>query len=404
MLAFLALSLLPAPSPLGDAERPLDQVVLKSGKTLEGHVLHEGRSELLLLVGTREREVSMVDVEEVRSLPRSLAQVLDQHRAADPGDARQMLELSRFARSRGLAGLADVFALRVLVTDPQNAEAHEQLGHREHKGKWTTKGRSRSVPWERMEEVRSKWRDGWVLDTTHWELHTNLGLADAVDAATDLEHFYRDFFERFGEDMVLREVVEPMRAEIYADSKSYPPMIGRSAYFRSDENKLVVNAEGGLPRRSVVHEATHQLFYTTAVYRAGSKGCVPSWLNEGAAVYNASIAAGPRGRPSFDDERVAEAYFDVHRVARKPYKLSRMLTMSTGDFHASSKVDLKYAQAYTLVHFFLHGESGLHRDAFHEVLAGAYDGKCSSTHFKKCLDVKDKEFEAAWHAHAGRIP
>jgi hypothetical protein len=79
-----------------------------------------------------------------------------------------------------------------------------------------------------------------------------------------------------------------------------------------------------------------------------------------------------------------------------------VLNFSTSDFHASSKVDLKYAEAYTLVHFFLHGDQGQHWEAFDEVLVGAYAGKCSSTYFEQCLDLPERDFEQAWHAYVGR--
>jgi len=402
MLVLLAASLLLAPAPPGGGERALDQVVLEDGKTLEGYVLHEGRSTLILLVGTREREIPLGEVKDVRSVRRSLDQVLDQHLRSDPDDPLQMLELARFARSRGLDGLADVFTLRVLVADPGNAEAHEQLGHRQRGGQWTVKGRSRSVAWDRIDEFRSEWRDGWELHTPHWDVYTNLGLAQAVDATTDLEHYYRGFYDLIGEEVTLRDVVEPMRAEIYADHDSFPKSVTRSAYFQPAYNTLIVDGTGGVLRELIFHEATHQLFYNTATYRTGSKGCVPAWLNEGTAVYLATAATGLPGRAQFDFERVDEGYFGVHRDAEKPYKLSRVLTLGSGDFLASSRVDLKYAQAYTLVHFLLHGEGGRYRRDFHRLLEGAYEGKCSGTYFKQVIETPEEEFEAAWHAHAGR--
>ena len=76
-----------------------------------------------------------------------------------------------------------------------------------------------------------------------------------------------------------------------------------------------------------------------------------------------------------------------------------MLNFASGDFHDSSNVDLKHAQAYTLVHFLLHGDEGRHRAGFFAFLRGAYAGKASSTDFKSAIGAPMEELEAGWTAH-----
>ena len=48
----------------------------------------------------------------------------------------------------------------------------------------------------------------------------------------------------------------------------------------------------------------------------------------------------------------------------------------------------------------LHGLFGAYRDGFFAYLEGMYDGKGSSTRFKKALGLREETLEEAWHEHA----
>jgi hypothetical protein len=78
--------------------------------------------------------------------------------------------------------------------------------------------------------------------------------------------------------------------------------------------------------------------------------------------------------------------------------------MATGDFGVDNKSDLKYAQAYTLVHFCLEGEGQRYRDRFFDFLRGVYLGKSSMSDFKEALGGKERELEKAWNVYVGRKP
>ena len=412
MLPPLALGLaLFASSPLApvragdDPERPLDRVVLKDGEVLEGHVVYEGDEHLTLQVGSREREIPTAEVEEVRSVARSMNLVLDQYAYVDTTDPRQMLDIARFARGRDLEGLARLFALRALDAAPENEEAHLFLDHRRQGKSWKVKVGSRRLKFQDLEEHHSDWGEAWQLHTPHYALRTNLRLREALDVAMDLELLYREFYSRFGKELRLRELVQRLGADVHADSKSYPEVTGASAYFDARRITTVVNAERGYLREFVIHEAVHQLLFATAVsavHTPDARGCIPAWLDEGLATYFQVIQEGRLGHVTFDDRKQSAHFLALHRTAPKPYDLSRVLTFGTEDFHGSSNIDLKYAQSYSLVEFWLRGDFYRHRESFFDLLRAAYAGSCSPTDVKRAMTLDDDDFEAAWNAHVGR--
>jgi len=385
---------------LGGDARPLDRIELKSGEKIEGYVLLETKEEVVVLVKSKERRIPAAQVASVRSAARSLDEVLERRGKLARGDAAGEVELARDCQGLGLPGEAEVLALAALDDDPANADAHALLGHVKRQAGWMAKRGNELVPFEKLTPARADLRDPWKLGTTHYALFTNLSLHDATCMVLDLERLYQAFFELLEEGVELREVVEPLGVGVYGDSRTFPEGLpGRPAYFDARTRQVLVNAAAIDPRYALSHEATHQLLFATASGTRAGLGVIPGWIDEGLAEYMAWSRTGDAGRVHYDLGVIADFHFKMHREAPKPYDLSRVLQFESGDFHGSSKQDLKYAESYTLVHFFLHGAGGKYRTKFFAFLRSAYAGSSSSTDFKKVVGVPEKELEEAWRAH-----
>jgi len=380
-----------------------DVVVLVDGTRVEGRVVFEDEDKIVVRVGTRDREIERAKVAEVQSMARSLREVLERWAAIGENDAAATLDLARFCKSRGLQGEAVVLAHRVLASAPDNQEAHTLSGHEKRGDGWVVRDGNKRLLFGKLGEVRKDWSDAWRFETTHFRLTTNLDLASACDLALELELFYRTFFDWFGADVELYEVVEPMACQVHADKASFPEAIGRTAYFDGEAKVLYVLAVDGLGLDTLIHEATHQLLHATAVATRAGRGEIPPWLHEGMAEYMSSCRTGRRGAARYDAGVRNALHFACHSRAKKPYDLSRILTLSSGDFAASSKADLKYSQAYTLVQFCLHGSGGAHRAGFTDFLRGVYRGKASSSDFQSAMKLKEREFEKAWSNYVKSI-
>jgi small nuclear ribonucleoprotein (snRNP)-like protein len=381
--------------------RAQDQVELTDGTTLEGRVIYEDDQEVIVLASSREKSVPRAQVKSVRSLIGSLHEALDHWDRLKSDDAEGMWQLASFCQSRGLTGEAQVFAWLVVLADPEHVAAHEFLGHKKRSGGWQAQDGKIWMPLKRLDVTRSDFGSAWKLATLHYKLRTNLPLATALALSLDFERYYRFFYEVFGKELKLREVVEPMDAEVHTDAGSFPVTTdNRAAYFSTVLNTLFVLAEGGLDARLVFHEATHQLLFSTAERAVKARGDVPAWIQEGLAVYMESSGSGLGGHAVFAAGEPVPELFAAHADAKKPFDLPRMFAFLPEDFAIRNKALQKYAQSYSLVHYCLHGEGDTLRPRFFEYLRRVYRGDSSATAFDEALGVREKDFERAWHAYA----
>lgn len=376
-----------------------DLVELLDGDSLKGRVVYEDEDVVVLRVGSHDREIARAEVKSVRSATRSLNALLDRLAAISPVDATTLLPLADEAQAAGLDLEARLFGLGALAAAPGNEAAATALDCKRKGAGFALKQGGKWIPTTELDAPDRDWKDRWVLETRHYELHTNLGLTQAVHLAFDLEGIYRTFFELFAGELRLLDVDEPMRVEVHADAGSYPePGGGRPGYFDPSALTLMVDASRVQPLRILAHEATHGLFYSTTQRTRGAQGQIPSWLDEGLAQYleYSIMRAGWVAVPT--DFLVPELYA-IHASAKDPHELKRLLTMDSGDFMASKDAQLKYAQAYTLVHHLLHTGNGARRPIFFDFVRRAYAGQSSMSDFKKALGEQDLEdFDEAWLA------
>jgi hypothetical protein len=395
----LALAAAAAASAGGD--RIPDRVDLTGGARLEGRVVYEDAAKLILRTGIGDKSIDMKDVKNVRSRARLQREAFDRWLALDASSLPAVLDLARSCRQTDLLEDAQAFAWYAVLLDPKSADAHALLEHRLRGSVWEM--HDAKDHWTPFEKLLVSRKDGDVaeeLSTSHYLVRTSLDLRRAVETALDLECFYRAFYGLFGADLELFEVVDPLAAHIYADERSFPEIAtGRRAYTDPRLNTILIDASHGLDAGAIFHEATHQLLEATTRLSRSGLGDVPGWLHEGLAEYMRAGMGGPPGRRKFTPGALLPAHFATYAAAKAPYDLARVLHFGADDFLASSKSDLKYAQAYTLVQFCLHGENGRHRAPFIAFLRSAWHGQSSSSDFKKTLRLDEPAFEKSWLAY-----
>lgn len=389
---------------LAFAARAADRITLKDGIVLEGRIVYDTPGNLVILQGTKEREVRADEATEVRSVERSLKLVLTRWEQAPAANAAAQLELAKVARAFELEGEAQVFALSALLADPGLDAAHEFLGHEKKSGVWHVREGKRLFPFHEIDRVHADWKDAHRLSTLHFELRSNMPLAKTLAAALELELVYRTFYDRFRSELSLRDVVSPMAAQIHADRLSYPGGPNRPGFFDPQLNTFFQDASLGYDPRTTSHEVTHQLLHNTTARTKAALGSIPAWIDEGLADTIGMSRSGEPGHARYDPALRAKFYFQIHASAKKPYDLSRVLALATMDFITSSHVDLAYAQSYTLVQYCLNGKDKQYRAGFFEYLRRCYAGKSSMTEFKDALAIKEAPFEAEWHAYAKSGP
>lgn len=397
MLAFLALLLAATP---GGFERPKDQLTLRNGKVVHGHLLYEDEGRLILLVGTREREYERAEVAALESVSASLDELFVQLDRTPESDAAALLDLARYARDHRLPNEAHLLAWCAVAAAPGDDAAHEFLEHRKRNGRRHVRVGREEFPVDDIGKPRD-WNGAWELRTTHFEVRTDLPLGEALGIALDLERTYRDLMDFLAPELTLRDVIEPMPAHVHANERTFPEALGgRRSYFLPQTRTLHVNASTGYDRWTLVHEATHQILYCAAEGQRAGKGLsLPGWLDEGLAEYMAGNAQGERGRLHARPGGICQPHFRTQAKAKDPFEVGRLLNFSLEDFATSTDETLKYAQSYTFVHFLLHGENQRHRPALMDFLRDCWAGRSSAGAFYDAVDMKERELQAAWDVY-----
>jgi hypothetical protein len=364
---------------------------------LRGRVVFEDANEVILRVGTHERGIAHKEVKSTYYRADNQRGAVERWVGLKPDDLQHTLDLAQFCKRSDLLEEMRLCAWWAVLLDHDNEEAHAYLGDTRGKEGWLVREGARRIELDKVLAGHKSWNDAWVLETTHYVVHTNLPLQEGIAAAFDLECHYNAFFGTFARDLRLLEVTEPLFANIHADAKSYPRLAGaRAAYFNPDTRTLEVDASNGVGIPELAHEATHAVLHATAIATRQARGDIPAWLDEGLSEYMAAGFDGPPGRITFARDAVNHVHFATHAGAPKPYDLSRVLNFESADFVTSARADLKYAQAYTLVHYGLLANGGDLRTKFLAFVRSAYRGQASQTHFEEAMGTTTEKLERAW--------
>ena len=180
------------------------------------------------------------------------------------------------------------------------------------------------MPTEEADRLRADWNPPWRIPTEHFEIHTNLPLAEAIGFGRRLEAFHDLFMSiladvlgenlplvrRFHDPALVGEPASKPHIVYYFASKQQfadhltpnygdrikdslgfydPPKSGRSgrapAYFFHDPG-------GQLPvEANLYHEVSHQLLFETAGRNAYTSNVGNYWVFEGLGTYFETVAA-----------------------------------------------------------------------------------------------------------------
>lgn len=372
---------------------------LKNGKELRGRVLVEGADRVLLSKGGKEQWIPLAQVRGVDSVLRRLEKYLEDEGRISAEDLAARVALAKEIQAAGLAREAALEAWTVLRRDPQNAEAHALLGHRKKGSRWLLPVGQDWLGWTEALRIRSDWGKAWEFETEHFALRTDHAIFSAVQIARDLERFYVKAI-RLLAPAEARENVEPVHVHLHRDAKDFPQRgLLIEGYFLRNENRVFALLEESGRPHVLLHEVAHAIFHN-AILR-GESGA-PAWLDEGLAEYlSGCVPEGP-GPLRFEEGSRKLIHFDRVRNQKELFSFKGMLNFAENDFASSDRRDLRYSQAYTFVHFLLHGDGMRNRDGLFAFLRDLPRGSASPTRFFEILGVPAETVERRWLAYVGR--
>jgi len=258
----------------------------------------------------------------------------------------------------------------------------------------------RGPPWERA----------FREETVHYRVLTDISQVRGRDYADQLEtirEFYAEVFGVEGQVRAQRATVLIFDTEegfqAYADLTTDDRVESLLGYYLPRYDQLLLyegrdDASGDATRRVLYHEAFHQFIYPLIPD-------LPYWVNEGLADYfsatrieNGAVIA--RGGP------LPARLRDLRRYVQergRPLSPSGLMRETPSEFY-SGPVAVKYAQAWAMVHFFLHGEGDDYRTRFQRYLGALREGETPTDAYEAAFAGLDwKAFERDWWKHVKEL-
>jgi hypothetical protein len=399
--------------------------------------------------------------------------------------AERLFELARAAASSEPPsyGLASRLLRMVIDRQPDHPEARRLLGYVPHEGGWATpfavsqikKGnvshplfgwvpadwvahldrgelpapssrKERKARWLSREEADNLRADGnppWHIFTEHFEIQTNVTLAEAIQFGRKLEAFHDLFTSlladilgdrlplalRFkdramtgeprakthlvtyfaSKDQYADELVPKYGPKIKASLGFYdPPKPGKGGrapayFFRDPDGQIPADA-------TLYHEVSHQLLFENAGPNAYNKNVGNYWVFEGLGTYFESTFPRPDGSLEVGGlvgircEHAIRALID----RKLAIPIEEFVAMGEADFMRDDhEIFLRYQQAMVLTIFLMQWHDGVYRDGFLDYVKDAYRGRIKLGTGKSLRErvgqpytTLDKEFLSFLRAHS----
>ncbi|MEC8251644.1 MAG: hypothetical protein VX044_00410 [Planctomycetota bacterium] len=400
----LALALVSGAASAQDDER--DQVLLTSGRVVRGRVATPYASEELLVVnGGKRTRVAIADVGEIRSVATDVAAFFAR-RLRHRDSPRALRYLVDWAVQHKLPGLARLQAMELVLRDDDDEKMHAFLGHRQRRGAWQWR---RDGQWRSRDQLEQSMADRpLTLRGERFTLSCDAGLLTNVRALFDLEHLAVVWFDRFGADLALREVLEPIAVRTFRSADAFPKWGFRPRpYFEppphSDLGRTFYSGAAPARPEALFFVGAQGLLYRTIIGEADrqdSRGRVCAWLEVGLGMHLEQLMRGPAGFAAPDLTRPPDLV--ALRALGRGYRLTHLVHLPMyGSFYLTDNTATatNWAAAEMFVTWLLAADNKqkLRRPFLDYVIAALRDRKGdSSTAFDRIIGTPIERLEEPW--------
>ena len=267
------------------------------------------------------------------------------------------------------------------------------------------------APCRRGRPAPSRLDPPWQIFTEHFEIQTNMPLAEATVLGRRLEAFHDLFIslladvlgnklplaQRFQDPKLTGEPPVKRHLVFYFASKqqfvdhlipSYGSKISESLGFFDPPKKssrggrapayFYHDPEGQLPvEANLYHEVSHQLLFETAGSNAYTSNVGNYWVFEGLGTYFETVEQKPDGSLEVGGlvgariEEAIAAIVDQHRGI----PLAQFVALNKPRFMNDAGVRFLYQQAEALTVFLMQWHEGAYREGFFDYIRDAYRGR-----------------------------
>jgi len=348
--------------------------------------------------------------------------------------AKRYFQLARTAIHAGQPSLAFDLVHAAVAEDPDYEPVRRLLGYQEFHGQWRTRWEIQKLRadniwderfgWIRKAELpryekgerpyRGRWisaeedarlhadiRRGWDVETEHYSIRTSHGIEAAVRLGRRLEDLYRVWRQIFVCYYATPQQVEAMfdrqaprmnlprfkvvyfrdRAQYQRDLAGVLPGIENSeGVYLTNMRRAYFFGGDDADEETVLHEATHQLFYESRPVARAAGESANCWVIEGIAVYMETLRR--------EGDYYVLGGFDRPRMKAARYRLFKsqfyvpfetLSRYGLGQLQADPNMPKLYSQIAGWTEFLVYYDQGRYRDALVDYLIGVYNGSQDPT-------------------------
>jgi hypothetical protein len=240
-------------------------------------------------------------------------------------------------------------------------------------------------------------------ETAHYEIETDGDPSLAVMVGRHMEEIHRLYSEMFSD---YGQTERQFEVKVFTTTAEYARTVpeeiaGSTGAFIPRQRLLVANMEGRTAEevmRTLYHEGFHQF-----MFEAVSAYC-PIWLNEGIAEY---FAEATWNGTTFTLGQVPTVRLHIVQQSLRDGSYIRFADLFSLDPRAwvqsaasnARRASLQYTQAWSIVHFLVHGSDGRYVRLLNSYLKSLSDGRDPERAFRDVFGTDLSSFEQAWAQH-----
>ncbi|MBN1590101.1 MAG: hypothetical protein JW888_11345 [Pirellulales bacterium] len=368
--------------------------------------------------------------------------------------AKTCFELARKAIHAGQASLAFDLVHVAIAEDPDHEAARRLWGYQDFRGEWHTpyeiaKLRTGHVwddrfGWIRKAELpryekgerlyRGRWisaeedarlhrniRNGWDIETEHYLIRTSHSIEAGVRLGKKLEELYGAWRQLFVRYYATQQQVESMfnrRAQRVRLPRHHVVYFRDRQQYNRDLGDAMPNIEksvgvyiGNMRRayffggrdydeRTLLHEATHQLFHESRPVARGVGESANCWIIEGIAVFMESLRkeGDYYVLGGFDDSRMKAARYRL-LVSKFYVPFEELTRYGLPQLQNDPKVATLYSQIAGWTQFLIYYDQGRYRDALVSYLMAVYNGSQDPTLLSRLTGTSYDELDRQYREY-----
>ena len=273
-----------------------------------------------------------------------------------------------------------------------------------------SRGKVQWLPADEADRLRAGWKPPWQIPTEHFQIQSNVPLAEVISFGRRLEAFHDLFMaimadvqgdnsplaRRFRDPRLTGEPTSKRHTVYYFASRDeyldylrpkYGAGIERSLGFydppKSSTGRnpayFFRDPDGDLPvTANLYHEVSHQLLFETAGASHYNHNTADYWVFEGLGTYFETVEPQPDGSLEVGGRvgrRMEEAIRSLVDLSRA-IPLERFVGYDKSAFtRDDSGIYLRYQQAMALTTFLMQWHDGAYREGFLDYVSDAYRGR-----------------------------